>query len=174
MLFTDWPLLRLFPPLRSAWARAGAQAVVPITGANAKRVLFGAINLRTGHRVLLTRKHAGLADVQAFFRELRRRYRRAGTIWLLLDRATAHTSPRTQAVAAARGVRCLWLPTQASELNAMDHLWRALKAYVAANRQATSIDALAADASEWVLDLTPTEARRKAGMLAEHFWLRHL
>jgi len=49
-----------------------------------------------------------------------------------------------------------------------------LKAQVAANRQAPSIDALAAEAAEWVLDLTPTAARRKAGMLSEHFWLKHL
>jgi hypothetical protein len=39
----DWTLLRLFPPLRATWARTRAQAMVPITGANAKRVLFGAI-----------------------------------------------------------------------------------------------------------------------------------
>src|SRR3982751_6609114 len=33
------------PPLRATWALTGTQAVVPITGANAKRVLFGAIDL---------------------------------------------------------------------------------------------------------------------------------
>jgi hypothetical protein len=53
LLCCDWTLLRLFPPLRAAWARKGTQATVPITGANAKRVLFGAINLRTAHRVVL-------------------------------------------------------------------------------------------------------------------------
>jgi hypothetical protein len=47
LLCLDWTLLRLFPPLRATWALTGTQAVVPITGANAKRVLFGAIDLRT-------------------------------------------------------------------------------------------------------------------------------
>ena len=74
----DWTLLRLFPPLRATWALVGTQAVVPITGANAKRVLFGAIDLRTAHRIVLIRRHAGQADAQAFLSELRRRYRRAG------------------------------------------------------------------------------------------------
>ena len=32
--------MRLFPPLRATWALKGRQAVVPITGRNAKRVLF--------------------------------------------------------------------------------------------------------------------------------------
>jgi hypothetical protein len=92
LLCCDWTLLRLFPPLRAAWALKGTQATVPITGANAKRVLFGAINLRTAHRVVLIRPRAGAADAQAFLREMRRRNRTAGTIWLLLDRASAHTA----------------------------------------------------------------------------------
>src|SRR5215218_4215013 len=174
LLCCDWTLLRLFPPLRAAWARKGTQATVPITGANAKRVLFGAINLRTAHRVVLIRPRAGAADAQAFLREIRRRYRAAGTIWLLADRASAHTAARTQMLAAALGIRFLWLPKQAPELNAMDQLWRELKRLIAANRQAASADALASNAAGWVLGLTPQQARRKAGMTSPHFWLRNL
>jgi transposase len=174
LLCCDWTLLRLFPPLRAAWARKGTQATVPITGANAKRVLFGAINLWTAHRVVLIRPRAGAADAQAFLRELRRRYRTAGTIWLLLDRASAHTAARTQMVAAALGIRFLWLPKQAPELNAMDQLWRELKRLIAANRQAIAANALASDAADWGLGLTPQQARRKAGMASQHYWLRNL
>jgi transposase len=174
VLFADWTLLRLFPPLRAAWAPAGAQATVPITGRNAKRVLFGAINLATARRAVLIRGAAGQADAQAFLRDLRRRYRRAGTLWLLLDQAGAHTAPATQRLAAALRIAPLWLPKQCPELNPMDQLWRELKRLVAANRQADSIDALATDAAAWVLGLTPTQARRKSGMASERFWLRHL
>jgi transposase len=147
---------------------------VPITGANARRALFGALNLATTRRAVLVRGAAGQADAQAFLRDLRRRYRRAGTIWLLLDRASAHTAPTTQRLAAALGIVLLWLPKQHPELNPMDQLWRELKRLVAANRQAESIDALADTASVWVLGLTPTEARRKSGIAAKHFWLKHL
>ena len=107
VLCIDWTLLRLFPPLRATWALKGAQAKVPITGANAKRVLFGAINLRTAHRVVLIRRHARQADAQAFLRELRRRYRRANRLWLLADRASAHTAWSTLALAARLGIRFL-------------------------------------------------------------------
>lgn len=75
LLATDWTLLRLFPPLRAAWARASEQAAVEISGRNAKRVLFGALNLRTGGRVVVTRRQAGGADAQALLAELRSRYR---------------------------------------------------------------------------------------------------
>src|SRR5215217_602366 len=174
LLCCDWTLLRLFPPLRATWARKGTQATVPITGANAKRVLFGAIDLRTAHRVVLIRPRAGAADAQAFLHEIRRRYRSAGTIWLLADRASAHTAARTQMLAAALDIRFLWLPKQAPELNAMDQLWRELKRLIAANRQAASADALASNAAGWVLGLTPQQARRKAGMASKHYWLRNL
>lgn len=52
VLFTDWTLLRFFPPLRGAWAPVGTAGAVLITGENAKAVLFGAIHRRAGHRVL--------------------------------------------------------------------------------------------------------------------------
>jgi hypothetical protein len=174
VLFTDWTLLRLFPPLRAAWAPVGTTTEVLITGRNAKVVLFGAISLTTGHRVLAARARAAGADARAFLLELRRRYRGRGTLWLLADRATGHTDRQTQALAERLDIRFVWLPTQASELNAMDQLWRELKAVIAANRQAPTIAALAASAQLWVLMLSPTEARRKAGLLSPHFWLRDL
>jgi hypothetical protein len=174
LLCIDWTLLRLFPPLRATWTLKGTQAVVPITGANAKRVLFGAINLRTAHRVVLIRRQAGQLDAQAFLRELRRRYGRANRLWLLADRASAHTAHQTLALATRLRIRFLWLPKQTPELSPMDQLWRELKRLIAANRQAASIEVLAAEAATWVLALTPQQARRKAGMVSKRFWLRNL
>lgn len=172
VLFTDWTLLRLFPPLRSAWSRQGEQGLVPISGSNAKRVLFGAINVRTGHRVVLIRKQAGGADARAFLEELRRRYRQAGRIWLLLDRASAHTAAKTLRLAAELNIELVWLPKQRSELNAMDQLWKELKRLIAANRQAAHIETLAADAADWLLALSRHTALRKASILSPNFWLR--
>jgi hypothetical protein len=126
VLFVDWTLLRLFPPLRAVWAPEG-EHTVPITGANARRVLFGTINLRTGHRIVLIRPCASGADARAFLAKLRTHYRAYGTIWLLLDRASAHTDHNTRALAGALDIELLWLPKQAPELNAMDQLWRELK-----------------------------------------------
>lgn len=174
LLATDWTILRLFPPLRSGWAREGQQAEVRISGRNAKRVLFGAINLRTGHRVVLTRKQAGGADAQAILTELRSRYRGWGRIWLLIDRAPGNVDHRTKALAEGLDIELVWLPKQAPRLNPMDQLWRELKRLIAANRQADSIDDLACKAERWVLGLSNEEALRKAGVLSKNFWLRDL
>jgi len=174
VLFIDWTLVRLFPPLRAAWSRRGEQALVPITGQNAKRVLFGAINLHTGRRVVLISKRAGGAEARAFFEELRRRYWQAGRIWLLLDRASAHTNDKTLRLADELRIKLVWLPKQWPELNAMDQLWKELKQRIAANRQAASIDTLAQEAVDWILSLSRQEALRKAGILSPRFWLKHL
>lgn len=174
MLFLDWTLLRLFPPLRAAWSRRGEQALVPITGQNAQRVLFGALHLHTGHRVVLRGKRAGGAEARTFFEEWRRRYRQAGRIWLLLDRASAHTTSKTLRLAEELRIELVWLPKQWPELNAMDQLWKERKRLIAANRQAARIDTLAPEASEWILTLHTQDALRKAGILSPNFWLKNL
>jgi transposase len=174
LLFVDATRLRLFPPLRSVWARKGEQARVPVTGRNAKRVLFGAVNVRTGHRIVVQRRGQGAPDVQVLFQAVRRCYRRAATVWLLLDEASAHTAAGTQQLAAQLSIELVWLPKQWPELNAMDQLWRELKRLIAANRQAASIDELAEQAAQWVRGLSKQEALRKAGILSPCFWLKNL
>jgi transposase len=174
LLFTDWTLLRLFPPLRAMWAEIGAQAEVKITGQNAKRVLFGTINVRTARRTVFIGAGVGSCDVGLFLTDLRQAYQRAGTIWLLADRASGHTARATLDLARQLDIEFVWLPKQWPELNAMDQLWKALKQEVAANRQAVTIDDLAVRAALWVLNLRPAQARRKSGMASDHFWLRRL
>ncbi len=171
ILVLDATILRWFPPLHAAWAPRGAQARVAITGRNAKRTLWGAINIRTGHRVVGHSRRMRREDFQTFLRELRRRY--AGRpLWVLLDRAPCHTALHSQELAARLGVVLLWLPKQCSELNGMDHLWRELKRRLAANRQYPTIDSEVTAGEVWLRSLSPTEALRKAGMLSKKFWLR--
>jgi transposase len=171
LLFVDATILRLFPPLRFAWAFRGEQAKVKISGRNAKRVLFGALNPRTGHRLVLRRFGMRQEDFQAFLRYLRRHYP-GRPLWLLLDRAPCHEAGKSQQLAARLGVELLWLPKQCSELNVVDHLWRELKRLIAANRQFRTVDEEADYAEQWFLGLTPRQALRKAGVLSERFWLK--
>jgi transposase len=175
LLVIDETTLRLLPPLRAAWALRGQQAQVPISGRNDQRVLFGALNVCNGRRVLLRRKRACAADFQAFLRYLRQHSYRAGQpLWLLLDKATCHVAAGSLALAAELNVRLLWLPRQCSELNAMDHLWRHLKGDLAANRQRSTVDALAEQAEAWMLALSDKQTLEKAGLLSKNCWLKNV
>ena len=93
LLVLDETTLRHLPPLRAAWALRGQQAEVRISGKNARRSLFGSLDLRTGRRVLMLRKHQRLADYHAFLRRLRHGVGSCGALWLLLDRHGSHETP---------------------------------------------------------------------------------
>jgi DDE superfamily endonuclease len=171
LLFEDETILRLFPVLRRAWSLRGEQAIVPITGSNAKRVLFGTINPRTGHRIVLCRPNMRQEHFQAFLRLLRHSYP-GREIWLLLDEAPCHIAPKSQALAEDLNIVLIWLPKQCSELNAMDQLWRELKDSISANYQFKDIEEHAAMAEYWILSLSKSEALVKAGVLSKNFWLQ--
>ena len=171
LLFEDETILRLFPVLRRAWSLRGQQARVPITGRNAKQVLFGAINIRTGHRILMRRANMQHEHFRDYLRLLRQCYP-GRSIWLLLDEAPSHTAPKSEALAKEMNIELVYLPKQCSELNAMDQLWRELKADISANYQFKTIDEHAAFAERWVLSLSKAEALGKASVLSKSFWLQ--
>jgi transposase len=171
VLFQDEIILRLFPVLRRAWSLKGEVATVGISGANAKSVLYGAINMRSGHRILMRDAHLGQRGFQAFLRLLHRCYP-GRTIWLILDRASAHTAPKSGALAKVLGIELVWLPKQCPELNAMDHLWKEVKSDISANYQYANIDEHACFAEDYLLNLTKKQALKRAGILSKNFWLK--
>jgi transposase len=173
VLFQDEIILRLFPVLRRAWSLKGKPATVGISGANARCVLFGTINMRTGHRILMRDAHIGQRGFQAFLRLLHNCYPRR-TIWLILDRASAHTAPKSGALAKALGIELVWLPKQCPELNAMDHLWKEVKSDISANYQYANMDEHACFAENYLLNLTNKKALKRAGILSKNFWLKNL
>jgi hypothetical protein len=134
-------------------------------------VLFGAVNLRTGHLVLLGRERQKASDFCAFLREVRRRYR-GHHVALLLDGDSSHTARASQQLAARLDITLLWLPVRSPHLNPMDHLWRDVKQNVCANRQDASIDLLVTRVIGHLQALSPRSVLRKAGVLSRRFWLR--
>ena len=171
LLFEDETILRLFPVLRRAWSLRGEQAVVPITGRNDKRVLFGTINLRTGHRIVLRLRNMRQESFQSFLLLLRRSYP-GRAVWLLLDEAPCHIAPQSQVLAATLNIEMVWLPKQCSELNGMDHLWREVKDDISANYQFSYIDEHACYVEDYLFKLSKREALHRAGVLSKNFWLK--
>ena len=169
VLAEDETDLLLFPPLRAGWSKRGAAAEVRVSGRNAKRVVFGAMNLRTGHRLLVTRAKGRGADFRAFLAAVRRDYR-GWHVALLLDEDSCHTAG--DSVRAAAGMTLLWLPNRAPELNPMDTLWGQAKDVIRANQQSDDIDGQAARFVAHVYGLSNHEALRTSGVLPKAFWLR--
>ena len=132
LLFEDETILRLFPVARGAWPLVGEAAAIAITGNNAKRVLYGTINIRTGHRIVIRYSYMKQAGFHAFLHLLRRCYT-GRQVWLVLDGAKSHTSFRSLSLADELNIELACLPKQCAELNGMDHFWRVVKGNISAN-----------------------------------------
>ena len=93
LLVLDETTLRHLPPLRAAWALRGQQAQVRIRGQNARRSLFGTIDLRTGRRVLMASRHQRLADFHRFYAACATGWERAGRSGCCLTATAAIKAP---------------------------------------------------------------------------------
>ena len=91
---------------------------------------------------------------------------------LLLDEDSSHTAEDSQDTADELGIELLWLPKRSPHLNPMDHLWRHGKEVKSANWQYASIDTQVERFIGYLSGLSPREALRKAGLLAEDCWLK--
>lgn len=160
----------LLPPLRAGWAKRGQPFDVPISGRNARRVVFGAMNLRTGSRLFLARERQRAADFQAFLRLVHDRYR-GWHVALLLDEDSSHTAARSRALAEEFRMDLLWLPKRAPKLNPMDTLWGQGKDVISANKQYATIDEQVERFIGHLSGLSRKGALHTSGVLSGDFWL---
>ena len=147
------------PPLYSCYGPIGEQVRVPISGTHNKRVLHGAINIRSGDLALLITEDWTQDSHEAFLRLIRAHWR-GWNLVLFEDRASQHKAARAWAQECLK-IETRLLPKATPELNAMDHLWRHTKRVTLGSRATLSIEASALAACQYLIDLSPREQLRK-------------
>jgi hypothetical protein len=158
------------PPLYFAYGRRGEQVRVPITGNRGKRILHGAINIASGDGLLLITRVWDQLTHQTFLSMVRSHWR-GWNLVLFEDRAGQHKAAESRAWAERLRIEVRLLPRATPELNAMDHLWRHAKRQAVGSRATQSIEDSAQAVCQYILDLTPEERLRQAGVLSGNFWL---
>lgn len=150
---------QLLPVLRAMWQRIGQQVGIPTPGQNAKRGIFGALNLRTGAWFYQLTAHKRSADFIAFLTQVLTAYP-VGRVYVLVDNASIHTSRAVQRWLAAQGRLVLvYLPTYSGHrLNPVEKVWWALKGKIAANRMFHNLTELDAAIREYFADFSPARA----------------
>jgi hypothetical protein len=133
-------------------------------------VVFGAMNLRTGHRLLLAREHQRAADFQAFLRVVRSSYR-GWHVAMLLDEDPSHTARGSVRLADGFGIELLWLPKRAPQLNPMDTLWGQAKDVVSADKQYATLDEQVERFIGYLECQSPEWTLKTAGVYSDDFWL---
>ena len=159
----------LFPPLRAGWSKRGEVARVWLSGRNARRVIFGAMNVGTGARLFAPRAKGRSEDFQAFAAEVRSAYR-GWHVALLLDEDPCHTAQAS--LRAVEAMTLLWLPKRSPKLNPMDTLWGQGKDVVSANTQYAGIDEQVDRFLRHLRGLSNKEALHLSGVLSGRFRLR--
>jgi hypothetical protein len=170
LLMLDETIITETPPLYSADGRIGEQIRVPITGNRAKRIVHGAINIHSGDVTLLITEEWVNETHQAFLAMIRAHWRGWNPV-LFEDRASQHTSPSSLALAEELGIEVRLLPRATPELNAMDHLWRPAKRQAVGDRPTVTVTDSAMAVCRYIIDLSPRERLRQAGVLSGNFWL---
>ncbi len=166
----DETIITETPPLYSCYGHVGEQTCIPVTGNHARRIVHGALNIRTGAMALLI-THIWNQDTHQGFLQMIRSQWRGWQIVLFEDRGSPHTAEASRDYAAALNIQLRFLPRATSELNAMDQLWRQTKRPSLADRPTSSIDESAMALCQYIIDLSPRERLRKAGVLSGNFWL---
>jgi DDE superfamily endonuclease len=170
LLMLDETIITETPPLYSCYGHIGQQVRIPITGNRAKRILHGSININSGDVALLITEEWTKETHQTFLAMIRSHWR-GWNIVLFEDRASQHKSPESLSYAEQLGIEVRLLPKATPELNAMDHLWRPTKRVTVGSRATRTVDQSALDACQYIIDLSPHDRLRQAGVLSGDFWL---
>lgn len=159
------------PPLYNAYSPIGEQKEVLITGNRTKRILHGAMNIRTGDVQLFITKEFDGASHQEFLKLINQHWK-GWKIVLFEDRATQHKANSSIRLAKKLKIEIRFLPTATPKLNAMDHLWKFVKKDTQANRARLRIDESVDFACEYIIKMKPKERLKKAGTLSKKYWLK--
>jgi hypothetical protein len=146
---------------------------VTLSGRNARRVVFGAMNVRTGYRLFVPRERQRAADFQVFLERVHSCYR-GWQVALLLDEDPSHTAKGSVRLADEMDIELVWLPKRAPELNPMDTLWGQGKDVISASKQYDTIDEQAERFLAYLTGLSNQEALHTSGVLAAEFWLQRV
>lgn len=147
--------IHLLAVLRAMWQRVGEQGRIPTPGQNAKRGIFGGVNVRTGEWFSLVTARKRGVEFLNFLTRLLTAYPR-GPIYVSVDNASIHTSHAVKAwLTAHPRLPLVYLPTYSGHrLNPVEKIWWDLKAHIAANRCFKSLAELEAALDRYCISLT--------------------
>lgn len=153
--------MHLLSVVRAMWQKEGEQKEIPTPGKNAKRGVFGALNLRTGEWFYLLRDRKRSQEFIEFLKVLLEAYPR-GPIFLIVDNAPIHRSKAVEKfLSENQRLKMVNLPTYSGHrLNPVEKVWWDLKAKIAANRNFKKVSELDDAIKRYFAELNQERALR--------------
>ena len=140
VFYVDEADVDLNPRIGSSWMRRGEQTTVPTPGQNHKHYIAGALHAHTG-RVVWVEHHRKTSVLFLKLLELlRRQYRRARRIVLILDNYIIHKSRVVEHwLERNPKFQLLFQPTYCPWVNVIERLWKAMHDTVTRNHRCRSM-----------------------------------
>lgn len=143
ILAGDEASLYLQATLQVVWAPIGETPVVKVDPGRDHVHFYGALNLLTGHEVVLRSPIMNGATSVLFLQKLVTAYPHH-PILLLWDRAPWHQGPAIrQFLADHPTLEIFSLPPGSPDLNPQEHVWKAARCHVSHNHTVKKLDQLA-------------------------------
>ena len=165
VFYVDEVDIDLNPRIGSAWMPKGKQEAVPTPGKNVKRYLAGALHAQTGHVLWFERERKCSHLFIGLLELLKRHYRRAKKLVLVLDNYIIHKSHKVRAwLAQNPKFELLFQPAYHPWVNHIERLWKALHDTVTRNHRCRSMEELMALVHQFMYaaDPFPGNAHRVA------------
>jgi len=156
VFYVDDVDIDLNPRIGACWSPVGQQATVPTPGKNQKRYLAGALNASTGKVIWVEWSKKNSEIFILLMAELRKRYRRARQITLILDNYVIHKSAMTKCFLSwNRKFRLLFQPVYHPWVNRIELLWKQLHDTVTRNHQFATMDNLMSAVRQFMAACSP-------------------
>lgn len=140
VFYEDEVDIHLNPKIGADWGFRGKQRLVSTPGQNEKYYLAGALNAKTG-KVLYVGLQSKCSEIFIRLMEhLRKTYRKAKTITLIVDNYIIHKSKKTQAwLKQNPKFTLVFQPVYSPWVNKIEKLWHALHETVTRNHKCTEM-----------------------------------
>lgn len=136
VFYEDEVDIDLNPKIGADWVPKGKQKRVATPGQNQKHYLAGALHAKTGKVLYVSGTRKNSALFIAMLKKLKRHYRGAKTITLVVDNYVIHKSRQTQAwIRRNPKFKLLFQPVYSPWINVIERLWNALHDTVTRNHQ---------------------------------------
>lgn len=146
----------LNPRIAPQWTPIGQQPRVNTPGQNAKHYLAGALHIGTGNVVYAEHSRKNSALFIALLEKLKRQYRRAKTIVIILDNYSIHKSRQAKAwLQRHPKFELVFQPAWHPWLNVIERLWKQLHDTVTRNHQRSNIRQLMEDVRCFMANCQP-------------------
>ena len=146
VFFVDEADIDLNPRIGYTWSRRGHQAAIPTPGQNEKHYVAGALHAHTGRLVWVEHHRKNTTVFMKLLEALRRTYRRARRIVLILDNYIIH---KTDLVARwlvnNPKFELLFQPVYYPWINEIERLWKAMHDTVTRNHRCATLYELCQD-----------------------------